>query len=409
MLLARIAAITAPTSRRREPPPPPSRRSARVSVPAPSRPSRSLVVAASDARTGDDSSSWLTDMIADAIEEESRAARRADDGTLCEPTAALDDEDVDEDDTVRAYAATEAHAGKDDDDIDAYTSPYAHGDVDERVEGAFVGAETSSTPVVGAAAVILIGFRPEEWPRVRVLVDELGGYDVPVIPARAEHAFATLEEVAAEREPDWEAPRGVGDGASRGGGFGAQRAVAFSGLDLGEVAVLVSALESQGLPRLAVIITNEDNLRKPLGEALAVALKNARRDARRRRSGSASSAAARERTDFTRAAASTPSNPSAVEHRREEVIPELVLEPTSGAGERSGAPPIEAHSALHDVEQHAAAAEVDDNNRQRERDGDERNGIMTKRALKELADRRGLSYEALLKQAREAGASLPDF
>ena len=61
---------------------------------------------------------------------------------------------------MRAYAATEAHAGKDDDDIDAYTSPYAHGDVDERVEGAFVGAETSSTPVVGAAAVILIGFRP---------------------------------------------------------------------------------------------------------------------------------------------------------------------------------------------------------------------------------------------------------
>jgi hypothetical protein len=406
MLLARIAAITAPPSRRREPPL--SRCLARVGVLAPSRPSRSLVVAASDARTGDDSSSWLTDMIADAIEEESRAARRADDGTLCEPTAALDDEDVDEDDTVRAYAATEAHAGKDDDDIDAYTSPYAHGDVDERVEGAFVGAETSSTPVVGAAAVILIGFRPEEWPRVRVLVDELGGYDVPVIPARAEHAFATLEEVAAEREPDWEAPRGVGEGASRGGGFGAQRAVAFSGLDLGEVAVLVSALESQGLPRLAVIITNEDNLRKPLGEALAVALKNARRDARRRRSGSASSASVRERTDSTRAVTSTPSNPPAVEHHREEVIPEL-LEPTSGAGERSGAPPIEAHSALHDVEQRAAAAEVDDNNRQRERDGDERNGIMTKRALKELADRRGLSYEALLKQAREAGASLPDF
>uniref|UniRef100_A0A6U0E1Z5 Uncharacterized protein n=1 Tax=Ostreococcus mediterraneus TaxID=1486918 RepID=A0A6U0E1Z5_9CHLO len=404
MLLARIAAITAPPSRRREPPP--SRCLARVGVLAPSRPSRSLVVAASDARTGDDSSSWLTDMIADAIEEESRAARRADDGTLCEPTAALDD--VDDDDAVRAYAATEAHAGEDDDDIDAYTSPYAHGDVDERVEGAFVGAETSSTPVVGAAAVILIGFRPEEWPRVRVLVDELGGYDVPVIPARAEHAFATLEEVAAEREPDWEAPRGVGEGASRGGGFGAQRAVAFSGLDLGEVAVLVSALESQGLPRLAVIITNEDNLRKPLGEALAVALKNARRDARRRRSGSASSASVRERTDSTRAVTSTPSNPPAVEHHREEVIPEL-LEPTSGAGERSGAPPIEAHSALHDVEQRAAAAEVDDNNRQRERDGDERNGIMTKRALKELADRRGLSYEALLKQAREAGASLPDF
>jgi hypothetical protein len=407
MLLARIAAIAAPTSRRREPSD--ATATARDGIPAPSCPSRSLVVAASDARTGDDSSSWLTDMIADAIEEESRAARRADDGTLYEPTAALDDDDVDDDGTVRAYAATEAHADEDDDDIDAYTSPYAHGDVDERVEGAFVGAETSSTPVVGAAAVILIGFRPEEWPRVRVLVDELGGYDVPVIPARAEHAFATLEEVAAEREPDWEAPRGVGEGASRGGGFGAQRAVAFSGLDLGEVAVIVSALESQGLPRLAVIITNEDNLRKPLGEALAVALKNARRDARRRRSGSASSAPARERTDSTRAATSTPSNPPAVEHHREEVIPDIVLEPTSGAGERSGAPPpIEAHSALHDVEQHAAAAEIDDNH-QHEREGDERNGIMTKRALKELADRRGLSYEALLKQAREAGASLPDF
>lgn len=325
---------------------------------------------------GDDS--WLEDMITAAAAKESCAASLADAGD------------------GRAAADVNADEYEHDtgDDDDAYDSPYAHGDVDESIEGAFVGAATANPgEVVGEAAVILIGFRPEEWPRVRALVDELGGYDVPVIPARAEHAFATLDEVSRECEPDWESPRIVMDGAGRGGGFGTQRAVAFSGLDLGEIAVLVSAMESQGLSRLVVIVANEENTQKPLGEEFATALKNFRREARRRRGTTHESSVA------------TPASSVIMTVHRQKIIPEIISESMKDLADPE-APLIEAHSALRAVEQNAAREFDDDIGIESLRSPTVR--LMTKRDLKALADRRGLSYENLLARAEASGNRLPE-
>jgi hypothetical protein len=178
-----------------------------------------------------------------------------------------------------------------------------------------VADAAASTPS-GPPAVILVGFRAEEWPRVRVLVDELGGYDVPVIPARSEHAWMTLEEVARTREPDWESPRDAA--LARGGEYGSQRAVIFSGLDLGEVAVIVSAIEARGLPRLPVVVADAENSRAPLGESLATALRRARRDARRKRPSRAVTTA------------STDPHPDALgDSPRDVIVGELVASPAS--------------------------------------------------------------------------------
>ena len=60
----------------------------------------------------------------------------------------------------------------------------------------------------GPPAVLLAGFRAEETPRVRELVDELGGHDVPVVPVP--QAFLTeplRAALEALEEPDWTQPR----------------------------------------------------------------------------------------------------------------------------------------------------------------------------------------------------------
>ena len=43
-------------------------------------------------------------------------------------------------------------------------------------------AERPEAEPEGPPAVLLAGFRAEEVPRVRELLDELGGHDVPVLP-----------------------------------------------------------------------------------------------------------------------------------------------------------------------------------------------------------------------------------
>ena len=229
---------------------------------------------------------WLTRMIDDARARERAEAEAHDakggNGAADGYSARFEEEEEEDDDDAFEYEPN-AYAGGDlteseEGDMLGTSPPCAGstGGVGEEDGGVFADA-------CGSPAVVLVGFRAEEWPRVRTLVDELGGYDVPVIPARSEHAWMTLEEVTREREPDWESPRTSNASAARGGEYGSQRMVAFSGLDLGEVAVVVSAIESQGLPRLPVIIASEENLQKPLGESLALAIRAHRRDARRRR------------------------------------------------------------------------------------------------------------------------------
>ena len=135
----------------------------------------------------------------------------------------------------------------------------------------------------GPPAVLLAGFRAEETPRVRELVDELGGHDVPVVPVP--QAFLTeplRAALEALEEPDWTQPR-AHDRFNQGGEFGSNRCVIFSGLDRGEMATIVSAIEARGLPRLLVVVITGENAERSLGEALAEAVLESREERRRRK------------------------------------------------------------------------------------------------------------------------------
>ena len=132
----------------------------------------------------------------------------------------------------------------------------------------------------GPPAVLLAGFRAEEIPRVRELLDELGGHDVPVAPIPQEYLRRPLYAALQIREPDWESPR-AHERFNQGGEFGSQRCVVFSGLDRGEMATVVSAIESRGLPRLITVVVTSENVEQSLGEALATAVKESRAEAKR--------------------------------------------------------------------------------------------------------------------------------
>ena len=132
----------------------------------------------------------------------------------------------------------------------------------------------------GPPAVLLAGFRAEEIPRVRELLDELGGHDVPVAPVPQEYLRRPLYAALQIREPDWESPR-AHERFNQGGEFGSQRCVVFSGLDRGEMATVVSAIESRGLPRLITVVVTSKNVEQSLGEALATAVKESRAEAKR--------------------------------------------------------------------------------------------------------------------------------
>ena len=172
------------------------------------------------------------------------------------------------------------------DDTDAEADP-AH-DLTEAQEAAIMGfasgldaAEPEAEPE-GPPAVLLAGFRAEEIPRVRELLDELGGHDVPVLPVAQTYLERPLIDALQIEEPDWERPRSDATFAVRGGEFGSRRCVVFSGLDRGEMATIVSAIEARGLPRLITAVVTAENCEKTLGEALALAVRDARSDARRK-------------------------------------------------------------------------------------------------------------------------------
>ena len=373
---------------------------------------------------------WLTRMIDDARARE-RAEAEAHDAKGGNGAA-------------DGYSARFEEEEEDDDDDDAFEyepNAYAGGDLTESEEGDMLGTSppcAGSTGGVGeedggvfadacgSPAVVLVGFRAEEWPRVRTLVDELGGYDVPVIPARSEHAWMTLEEVTREREPDWESPRTSNASAARGGEYGSQRMVAFSGLDLGEVAVVVSAIESQGLPRLPVIIASEENLQKPLGESLALAIRAHRRDARRRRR--RGSTVHDDDDDKNEVKDDTTSREAETV-----VVPEVLtttpsaLDARAESERRAAAARASAVAAVSEPS-HARDETGDNNDNDDDDDTDatkttnetsssssssskhppSSTGFVTKSQLRELAHRRGLDYDVLIADARAKGVVLPE-
>ena len=143
-------------------------------------------------------------------------------------------------------------------------------------------AERPEAEPEGPPAVLLAGFRAEEVPRVRELLDELGGHDVPVLPVPQAYLERPLIDALQIQEPDWEAPRSDDTFPIRGGEFGSRRCAVFSGLDRGEMATVVSAIEARGLPRLVTAVVTSENCERTLGEALALAVRDARSDARRK-------------------------------------------------------------------------------------------------------------------------------
>ena len=167
------------------------------------------------------------------------------------------------------------------------TTSAAH-DLTEAQEAAIMGfasgldAEQPEAEPEGPPAVLLAGFRVEEVPRVRELLDELGGHDVPVLPVPQAYLERPLIDALQIQEPDWEAPRSDDTFPIRGGEFGSRRCAVFSGLDRGEMATIVSAIEARGLPRLVTAVVTSENCERTLGEALALAVQDARSDARRK-------------------------------------------------------------------------------------------------------------------------------
>ena len=378
---------------------------------------------------------WLTRMIDDAharerAEAEAHDAKGGNDASDGYSARVKDEEEEEEDDDTFEYEPN-AYAGGDlteseEGDMLGTSPPYAGSTGRGGGEDGEVFADACGSP-----AVVLIGFRAEEWPRVRTLIDELGGYDVPVIPARSEHAWMTLEEVTREREPDWESPRTSNASAARGGEYGSQRMVAFSGLDLGEVAVVVSAIESQGLPRLPVIIANEENLQKPLGESLALAIRAHRRDARRRRRRGSTVRDDDDDNDGGGDDEKVKDDEIPTLRQAEPVVVPEVLTTTPSAldaraeSERRAA--SARASAVAAVSEPSHARDVDDDDKTDENDDtntttDETpppsssssssarpsTGVVTKSQLRELAHRRGLDYDVLIADARAKGVVLPE-
>ena len=117
---------------------------------------------------------------------------------------------------------------------------------EEATQMGFAPGEDEEEPE-GPPAVLLAGFRAEECPRVRELLDELGGHDVPVVPVPQANLELPLVAALSLPEPDWLNPR-THDRFNQGGEFGTHDARA-SGLDRGEMATVVSALEARAVSR----------------------------------------------------------------------------------------------------------------------------------------------------------------
>lgn len=55
--------------------------------------------------------------------------------------------------------------------------------------------------------MVMAGFRIEELPVARSIVDAAGGQEVKVVPLKEEMLHKRVEEIVEIPEPDWEKPR----------------------------------------------------------------------------------------------------------------------------------------------------------------------------------------------------------
>ncbi|BDA46139.1 hypothetical protein COCOBI_08-2310 [Coccomyxa sp. Obi] len=130
--------------------------------------------------------------------------------------------------------------------------------------------ELYSNNVYGPPAVVLAGFRAEELAMVRAILDSAGGQAVKVIPVKEELLYEKMSTAIHLPEPDWEKARPVD--WTRGGAWGSQRTILFSGMKLAAQAALVELLEEAGLPPVCAALAVEDDADKQLGKVLAEAV-----------------------------------------------------------------------------------------------------------------------------------------
>lgn len=126
----------------------------------------------------------------------------------------------------------------------------------------------------GPDALVMAGFRAEEYAMARALLDAAGARDVKVLPATAEMLHGTVGAAVAEPEVDWAAARAPD--WIRGGAWGSQRCILFSGLPLSAQATVIELLESEGLPPICVTMALESNAARRLGDVMADAVKDQR-------------------------------------------------------------------------------------------------------------------------------------
>ena len=175
----------------------------------------------------------------------------------------------------------------DDGDILTKKTKEFESDLTEAQEAAVMGfssgldSNNTEAEPEGPPCVLLAGFKAEELPRVRELLDELGGHDVPVVPVAQSYLKNPLLETLSIPEPNWENPRNEEE-FNKGGEYGSQRCVIFSGLDKGEMATVISAIEARGLPRLVTVVITSENCEQSLGESLALAVQESRSEKKRK-------------------------------------------------------------------------------------------------------------------------------
>ena len=150
-----------------------------------------------------------------------------------------------------------------------------------------LGDDLEEEPAAGPRSIVLAGFLEGEAAACRALLDGAGFSDVAVLPAEDVDALSLTVRDAilggGLREPDWALPRGGSDSNDEDGGRNSRpppafssgapiRAALFGGLSPRDQALALDALESAGLPRMAVAEADELSwASKRVGEVLAEA------------------------------------------------------------------------------------------------------------------------------------------
>lgn len=127
----------------------------------------------------------------------------------------------------------------------------------------------------GPPAILAAGFPVEELAGIRVLLDGLGGQDIPVIPSSSALILQKpCEQAVIEEEPKWEEPLSMNQQLqAEQGGWGKHRVLLFSGIGIQDRALITDLLEFNKISPEAVAVLLPPQASMKLGEVLALALK----------------------------------------------------------------------------------------------------------------------------------------